>query len=252
MAHLSWGKGPLNAVVVKFDAVSIVEHEQGSTVTSHPVEVGSDITDHVRPNRPRVTITGYVSNTPLFSTSVTVSRGAVSLPAGVYRPVALGKSPVPPRVPVFLGLGDAISNAIRPRSGPTHVDCLVFESESSRIREMMEALTEAQAKKELVSVSDEVSDYENMIIESVTASRTAEGGNGAVFTLSLQQISFVSTSIVDAPISAELRGQASASVGTSSPKRSASAPKDSPLEKAKKTEAKSLLASVFDAARAGL
>lgn len=48
-----------------FDACLSENHSASSTITSHPVESGANVTDHVHNNPDVVTITGLVTNTPI-------------------------------------------------------------------------------------------------------------------------------------------------------------------------------------------
>lgn len=54
---------PIGAV--EFDAALSETHVGNAEVTKHPVEVGADISDHVRRQPEQLTINGIVSNTPL-------------------------------------------------------------------------------------------------------------------------------------------------------------------------------------------
>lgn len=49
---------------VEMDASLSESHQAANEVTRHPVEQGSDITDHVRRQPERVTITGVITDTP--------------------------------------------------------------------------------------------------------------------------------------------------------------------------------------------
>lgn len=50
--------------IVQFDAVVSERHELSADVTSHPVEKGSDITDHIRKKPDELSIDGIVTLTP--------------------------------------------------------------------------------------------------------------------------------------------------------------------------------------------
>lgn len=64
----------LPAGAVEFDATLSESHTAGNEITKHPVEVGSDITDHIRRQPEKLTLQGIVSNTPLvFLASLTES-----------------------------------------------------------------------------------------------------------------------------------------------------------------------------------
>jgi len=66
---------------VRCDASIQEEHEQNATVSEHPVEFGSDITDHYRPEPATLSIQGEVSDTPLstdfpFQTAINSAKTA--------------------------------------------------------------------------------------------------------------------------------------------------------------------------------
>lgn len=50
---------------LELDAMLVSEHVVENEITQHPVEVGADVTDHVRPKPDRLTIEGIVSATPV-------------------------------------------------------------------------------------------------------------------------------------------------------------------------------------------
>lgn len=56
--------------VIEFDATLSETHSSKSEKTSHPVEAGVAISDHVRPSEDRVTLEVIVTNTPLNDMSV--------------------------------------------------------------------------------------------------------------------------------------------------------------------------------------
>ncbi|MCP4570119.1 MAG: hypothetical protein GY841_21265 [FCB group bacterium] len=57
-------KGQVGAV--QFDAMVSENHQMSAEVTAHPVENGSDITDHIRVNPREIEIVGVISNTPVI------------------------------------------------------------------------------------------------------------------------------------------------------------------------------------------
>lgn len=57
--------GPTLIGDVSLDCTVSETHNATATVTDHPVESGSTITDHIRPEPLQLTITGIVSNTPI-------------------------------------------------------------------------------------------------------------------------------------------------------------------------------------------
>ena len=64
----------LPAGAIEFDASVSEQHDSENEITQFPVEVGSDIADHIRPQPDRITINGIVTNTPIvFLAGVTTS-----------------------------------------------------------------------------------------------------------------------------------------------------------------------------------
>ena len=64
----------LPAGSIEFDASITETHDSENDITQFPVEVGADITDHIRPQPERITINGIVTNTPIaFLAGVTTS-----------------------------------------------------------------------------------------------------------------------------------------------------------------------------------
>lgn len=54
-----------DAEVFVFDAVLSEDHEENAEVSTHPLETGAEVTDHVRVSPISFSISGIVSNTPL-------------------------------------------------------------------------------------------------------------------------------------------------------------------------------------------
>lgn len=67
MASIIWTSPTGKTAMVEFDCTGSEEHTQAAEVTEHPVEVGADITDHVRPLRVKLNLTGTITNTPINS-----------------------------------------------------------------------------------------------------------------------------------------------------------------------------------------
>ena len=73
--------GPTMIVDLAIDCTVTETHTATSSVTSHPVESGSDITDHIRPEPLQLSITGIVSDTPIGSKQINraISAGGTSI-----------------------------------------------------------------------------------------------------------------------------------------------------------------------------
>lgn len=248
MAHLEW-KSKIGLVNwLRFDAVRTVEVSQHANITRHPVQKGADITDHVNVDLPHVSITAYVSIAPLSSDAAIARPKDIPVPSGIYMPVSL---PGPPfkhstasRI-AEVGPIQAALDALASVTTPTAIESLVTNSPGDRVSQAAAKLLELQETVELLRFVDELRTYENMVITSVVGTRVAQT-YGAAFQVELDAINIVESKLVDLPIPAEPRGQATKS-SASSPKNSNS----SPVDDAKKKAAKSFAASLFDLARGG-
>lgn len=69
--------------VLQIEATLQEVHSASAEVTEHPVEVGSDITDHIRPKAVEVRIDGFISNTPVQNDIVQSAVRASPLGLGV-------------------------------------------------------------------------------------------------------------------------------------------------------------------------
>jgi len=62
---LLFPKSKVRVGLVNFDATIRESHRKANEVTSHPVEAGVEISDHIRPQPEEIEINGVVSNTPI-------------------------------------------------------------------------------------------------------------------------------------------------------------------------------------------
>ena len=204
-----------------------------SEVTEHPVEQGSNLTDHVRKNARMLTLEMYVTNTPIedlgrgLVQTVTVERprfepSLVASPGAAFR---LAESTVK-------GLVNSLLN--RAPSGPIEYQALVFNEPFDRIKEVQEALHALWDQSASMSAVTSLGTYDNMVLEKVDTPRTEPGG--AVFTIDLKQIRTVTTASVKAPKPLEKRGAPATAKGSQSTK---------PVEE--KVKAASILANGLDA-----
>lgn len=202
--------------IVTFDAIEDELHETIAVVTDHPVEVGVDVTDHVRPLPDRLSLVGYVSNQPIVVNPFT-QRGEIrsfKLEVPQYEPPL---EPTP---------GSIFRNTIAAVDGllfgePEHTaQVLAFSSPFDAIRETYDLLVELQKGAVLLEVITPLRWYEDMILERVGAPRTSFD-SGVSFGLDLRQLRVVeSGQVVAAPVPEEPRGgpeQAKGSQGAKPP-----------------------------------
>lgn len=70
---------------IRCDASTNEDHAKTGVLTEHPVEFGSDISDHYRANAPELSIEGEVSNTPLgtgFPLETAINSAALLITGG--------------------------------------------------------------------------------------------------------------------------------------------------------------------------
>lgn len=195
--------------VVFFDLVMSEGHEATADVTEHPVETGSNIADHVRPNPEILNLELYVTNTPVTELD---GRGLVqyqSFDVPVWEP-PLETTPgsVYRKLRGLIPLGQPRQVTIR---------ALTFPDVFNRILEVHKVLKELWAKGVDVTVLTALgTNVQNMVMTSVSAPRTEKGG--ATFNLSLKQVKTVSSATVAAPAPAEKRGAPNKAKGGQSTK----------------------------------
>ena len=65
MAEPSKYNGPTMIGDIAIDCTVTERHTSTATVTEHPVESGSNITDHIRPEPVQLSVNGIITNTPI-------------------------------------------------------------------------------------------------------------------------------------------------------------------------------------------
>lgn len=204
-AWLFWTTPAGQPGTLRFDLVKSISPEFTSTVTKHPVEKGADVTDHVHQELDRVSLSVYVTNTPIIRKEQAGGRKDAEL-----RAVPLDvPSYTPPLAPTPGALFGAAKRAVIGLFGtqPEYVaTVLAFDQEFNAPAETETALRALKETVQLVTVTTEDADYENLVLTSVSKTVGAEEGDGAAFELVFEQIRIVSTKIVDAPKPLEKRG----------------------------------------------
>ena len=230
---LIWEDDSGQTQAVRFDVVFSENLDSTSEITDHPVEEGQAVTDHVRPAPERFSIVGFVSNHPLRR-----NPGVEDIVN--FEPVELDYPEKPSAFAsgnLTLGVTGAIEKLINPLPSKAHVwNVTDFKN---RMREMYEQLFDAWENARIIRIETTLREYENMVIERLAASRTADDGSGATFPMDLRNIKRVKSKTVQAPVPAEPRGQLVQSKGS----QAAQAAKN---DEKKAEKAKSLAARLFD------
>ena len=180
MTELSWTlpSGAIQSLVI--DATVREGHEAGADVTSHPIEQGADVSDHVRPHLDSLTLEVVVSNHPITlpTTQMDGVGGRVQSTELLRGNVVLAKANV-----------------------------LVFDDEFDRVQTVYQTLLDLKDAGTVLQIFTSLRDYDSMLLKRVSPTRTAENGNALVAILEAQQVKIVQSEIVDAPEPEETRGE---------------------------------------------
>lgn len=148
--------------------VDAVLHEANtaiSEVSDNPVELGADVTDHIRDKSDAITIEFVISNTPT-------------------------------RVPT--SHADGVTGAVRDNGGRGVV--LSFDAQFDRVRAVREDLARVKKLGLLWRIETALRVYEDFLIEQMVVDRDATSGKSAKFTLQMRRAIFVSTRFVAVPV----------------------------------------------------
>ncbi len=168
---LQWDDGGAT-VALEIDVTSSEGYELTAEVTEHPVETGSAITDHVRPNNGMVTLEGLITNTPVV----------------VPRTQLAGRTRAPQNVDLRIG-GETVRVSLQEWSAPL-----------DRVREcdaLLAALVAAGTPVRLTASLRGTIDA--LVITRYKVDRTADTGKSLPVTLEMKRLRVVNTARVAVP-----------------------------------------------------
>lgn len=203
--------GEFESIVL--DASTRQQHDAASEVTTHPVEEGSDIADHVRRALDRVTIEGWITNTPIRIPESAIGNPNVGFDGaeGVVETVDLDV-PSPPTQLNLSGLVGAGLNALFP--APTTAAVLKFSQDFDRVRAVDQRIRDLMDSGTPVLILTSLRDYEQMQIVSYSAPRDATTGDALQFVIEAVEVRVVTTEEVAAPPETRPRRRRGARQGT--------------------------------------
>jgi hypothetical protein len=199
---VTWEDDGGAAQTLELDVDLQESHDLASDITEHPVEEGADVTDHVRPRLRRVTLEGYVSDTPWIT-----NPGVAEL--AEFKSIELQIPPKPQQISLSGGLAAGIGAISDALFGPTpapKATILTLDDMTSRKRAVYDALEDIRLNARLCRVITSLHEYDNMLIEQVVPTRTPASGNGASFVVTFKEVIQVSSDVTVAPEPAELLG----------------------------------------------
>ncbi len=204
--------------LLEFDATLKEDHEVESEATTHDMERGADLADHVRVGRPTISMDVMVTNTPVLrGNDLTIGKlvgvrtprvipltQAEGLPGGAQAPqFEVTYAPLvytgfeAPYVPAgFYG-------KFRPRQDPTvrpgryqanthlsaiTVQMISFLNPRDRLVDLWETFRMIQDSRQLVTLHTRLQDYSSMLVSKVRAPVTT--ADAISFSLSFTQMGF--------------------------------------------------------------
>lgn len=164
------------------DATLRRTHTSKSNPTENPVEQGIKMTDHVDVLPKEFDIEGVISNSPIELTDALLGNAAGAV--GGFIGKKIGSSTVGAVATGAVGtLGGALLNGFGP----------------GRIQKAYQTLQEIQDKAILLTVTERLRSYENMILTDLTVVRTEKTADSLFFTAHLKEIRIVTNDIVQIP-----------------------------------------------------
>lgn len=207
MAHIFWELPSGSFAVIEYDAVTSENHNTDAAITDHPVEVGANITDHVRTEPTRVSQEIIITNTPVNEGTVTdmVQVGLILLTKTQVQLETKGRARVgsatvsrgfvqPFRGPGLPRIHDtprATASDTMDVSTGTSISVLEGFSTADRVRAVYEALIELQASGQPLTLVTDLKEYEDVLIKSIGVPRTASASIRVQ--LEFKKVRFVST-----------------------------------------------------------
>ncbi len=179
---------------IEFDATLSENHPSSNVVTEHPVERGVNVTDHVRPEVDRVTLEVYVTNAPIKVPRTNLDGATGGTSALELEVPTTGELPI-----AIPGIGAALKGAgAFNRTISVKAQTLQFD-EFDRVASVYHSLKFLQETAQLLTISTSLVEYENFVIQSVTAPRQAGDGDAMKIQIEARQLRFVTTKTVPAP-----------------------------------------------------
>lgn len=176
--------------LIDFDASVSESHTSSSSVTSHPVEKGSNISDHVHHEPQKIAIQAMVSDTPIRQpgSHMGTNRGVVA---------ALVLTQARALVPK-IGGSNLIGTVLRQSFAPTPTaTVLQFAEPVNRVRAVYNELTNLERNGTLVTIETSLVKYEDMVLQNITTPRDVDNSNAVTFQFDAVKIRQVSTSTVE-------------------------------------------------------
>lgn len=219
LVQLLWAGDGGQTFSISIDATTREVHSMANEVTSHAVEIGANLSDHIRPEADVLTIDGVISNAPHYlpadhvGNAVAVNQQITAeLAATDSTGVVTGASP---RLGRFVNLPGAnlvpvgpparASVGSRTEARTLSATVTAFSEEFDRVREIFEELASLRTLGTLLRVITSLNEYDNMAIQSLEATRQGGQYDNLTFSLTVKRVKFGETKEVAVPAIATKR-----------------------------------------------
>lgn len=229
-AFLSWTPKGGKTRTLFFDVLITEATETSAIITEHPVEVGPDVSDNVRPSLTSLTLEVLVSNHPIIDTN---NRGAA------MNLVHLDVPPPPPPPGALFGQIQSAITSLLDKKIPSSATVFQFSNAFNAVKETQDILDLLRTSAQLIDVYTTTAFYRNMVLRSVRLTKDSTTGTSGRFSLEFAQIQLVELKLVQAPTPTEIRATPAVKKGGQAPEVP-EAQKESVLSKSK-TKVKQLL-----------
>lgn len=177
------------ALLCVFDCVSSEQPSYTADITQHPVESGTEVTDHIQLRNPSLKIVGSISNTPLDLS--TTAGNIVSGIQGLYAGGSFTSNLLSTTTTQATGI---IGASILGKSSGSLKSEFTAAAADSVARS---ALLSAYQNKSIFDVVTRRQRFSNMAIQSLSFPRDSGTGKQLIFEIDMVQIRIVSTVSVD-------------------------------------------------------
>lgn len=162
---ITWEAADGRLNVIDFDADMGEDHAVSVTITEHPVESGSNVIDHVRPNADTLSLSIFISNTPS-------NRNGAKVDGTLY-----------------------------PKFGAEILDVVdgKWNIEFDRVATVYDELRRLARTGTIVTVHTSIRSYESMLISDVGAPRTPDSGEAVTFNVGFREFSVVTSDVAQIP-----------------------------------------------------
>jgi len=202
--HFSWVTPEGLDKRIVFDTSDEEVPESSTTVTSHPIESGGNVNDHIIQNQTRIRLRATISNTPLHvpETQMRTATGeteSVDLGSADRRSLTEGAQAG--------GSGDPTPAEYEDVTDRLSASVLKFSGEFDRVKDVYEELLLLQTSKQVFTLTTSLKVWENCTLQVLSAPRTAASGNAIEFPMDLVQLDFAESQTVEAPAPLQPRGR---------------------------------------------